>query len=104
MRKGKGNTTPEEEKLLDLMVELIEKFEEEHYPIGPSTPLRMLKHVMEARDLKPKDLWPVFGSKGLTSDVLSGTRQISKAKAKALAEFFKVSVELFVCYAARPAR
>ena len=51
---------------------------------------------MAARNLQPKDLWEVFGSKSLTSEVLNGNRDISKSKAKALAEFFHVSAELFI--------
>ncbi|HSE37696.1 MAG TPA: hypothetical protein VLG74_10360 [Blastocatellia bacterium] len=51
---------------------------------------------MTARNLQAKDLWGVFGSKSLTSEVLNGNRDISKSKAKALAEFFHVSAELFI--------
>jgi antitoxin component HigA of HigAB toxin-antitoxin module len=51
---------------------------------------------MEVRGKKAKDLWPLFGSKGITSEVLGGKRAISKAQAKRLAQFFDVSVELFI--------
>jgi HTH-type transcriptional regulator/antitoxin HigA len=98
MRKGEDNLTPEEGALFDLLVMLIEKFEDEHYPeVGrTATPVSILKHLMEARDLKPKDLWGVIGSKSLTSEILSEKRTISKSKAKALAGFFHVSAELFI--------
>jgi HTH-type transcriptional regulator/antitoxin HigA len=98
MRKGEDNLTPEEGALFDLLVMLIEKFEDEHYPeVGrTATPVSILKHLMEARDLKPKDLWDVIGSKSLTSEILSEKRTISKSKAKALAGFFHVSAELFI--------
>ena len=42
------------------------------------------------------DLWKLFGSKGVASEVVNGKRGISKAQAKALAEFFHVSPELFI--------
>lgn len=98
MRKGEDNLTPEEGALFDLLVTLIEEFEEKHYPeVGSTaTPVSILKHLMEARDLKPKDLWGVIGSKSLTSEILSEKRTISKSKAKALAQFFHVSAELFI--------
>jgi HTH-type transcriptional regulator/antitoxin HigA len=99
MSKGEENMTPEESALLDLLVTLIEKFETEHYHLERSsraTPLSILRELMAARDLKASDLWKVFGSKGLTSEVLNGKRAISKSKAKALAEFFHVSSELFI--------
>lgn len=51
---------------------------------------------MNAHDIKPPDLWPVFGSKGIASEVPRGKRGISKTQAKALGEFFHVSPELFI--------
>src|SRR5215470_18837730 len=92
----KGRLSPEESRMYDLLVKLIEDFEDKHYQLNAATPRSILKHLMDARDLKPKDLWPIFGSKGVTSEVLSGKRGISVAAAKKLAEFFKVSVELFI--------
>ena len=94
--KGEGNRTAEEEILFKLMIRLIEDFEEQHYQLNAATPVSILKHLMEARDLKPKDLWGVIGSKSLTSEILSEKRTISKSKAKALAGFFHVSAELFI--------
>ena len=51
---------------------------------------------MRARVMKPKDLWGIFGSKGIASEVLRGKRGISKDKAKVLAKTFHVSAELFI--------
>jgi HTH-type transcriptional regulator/antitoxin HigA len=88
--------SPEEAILVDLMVRLIEDFEDRHYDFNATTPLQILKHFMEARSVRPKDLWSIIGSKSQTSDVLSGRREISKSAAKRLAEFFDVSPELFI--------
>ena len=97
MRKGEDNLSPEEETLLILLCELVEDFEEEAYPMGESsTPLSMLKFLMEQQNLKQTDLLEVFGSKGIASEVINGKRAISKTHARKLAERFKVSVELFV--------
>ena len=97
MRKGEDNLSPEEETLLILLCELVEDFEEEAYPMGKSsTPLSMLKFLMEQQNLKQTDLLEVFGSKGIASEVINGKRAISKTHARKLAERFKVSVELFV--------
>ena len=52
---------------------------------------------MEDRDLRQRDLIPVFGSSSVASDVLTGKRGISKQHARRLAEFFSVPVGLFVC-------
>ena len=43
---------------------------------------------MLAREMQAKDLWPVFGSKGIASEVLDGKRAISRDAAKKLGEMF----------------
>jgi HTH-type transcriptional regulator / antitoxin HigA len=89
------NLSSAQEQLLRLLVNLIENFEDHHYQMNPATPLEILQEFVNDRGLKQKDLLPVFGSQGITSEVLNGKRSISKAQAKALGEFFKVSPTLF---------
>ncbi len=91
-----ANLSPEEDKLLDLLSDLIETYEDRVYPIEDASPQEMLKFLMEENDLKQSDLLHVFGSSGIASEVVGGKRSISKEQAKKLAEFFKVSVELFI--------
>ena len=86
----------EEKELAELLTVLIEEYEERRYPIRKASPQQTLQHLMEARKLTQKDLWKVFGSKGITSEVFHGKRAVSKAQARKLAEFFHVSVELFI--------
>jgi HTH-type transcriptional regulator/antitoxin HigA len=95
MDKGEGRT-PEETELLKLMVRLAQDYEDEHYPIPEAEPHEVLRHLMEARDLRQRDLVPIFGSSGRVSEAVSGRRPISKTQSKALARFFHVSPELFL--------
>ena len=88
--------TLEEEKLFDLLVKLVEDFEERHYPMRESSPTEMLKFLMEQRGLRQRDIVHLLGSSGVASEVINGKRAISKNQAKALAEFFRVSPELFI--------
>jgi HTH-type transcriptional regulator/antitoxin HigA len=88
--------SPEESELAELLTVLIDQYEERRHPIRKASPRQTLKHLMEARNLKQKDLWKLFGSKGITSEVFHGKRSISKAQARKLAEFFHVNVELFI--------
>ena len=92
----KTNRTLEEEVILELLVTLIEKFEDEHYPIPEGTPHQILIHLMEASNIKQENLVGIIGSRGVVSEVVNGKRSISKAQAKALAEFFSVDVGLFI--------
>jgi len=91
-----GELSPEEERLLELLSVLIESYEDEHYPIPELSPNEVLKFLIDERGLKQSDLLHVFGSSGVTSEVVNGKRSISKAQAKKLAKFFKVSIELFI--------
>ena len=56
----------------------------------------MLARLIETSGRTMKDLLPIFGTRGRVSEVLSGKRSISKKQAKKLAEFFKVSSDLFI--------
>jgi HTH-type transcriptional regulator/antitoxin HigA len=94
---AKESLPREEQKLLELLLCLIERYEDRHYPLGEdSTPHSTLLHLMEARDLTHKDVWQLLGSKGVASEVLNGKRAISKQQARRLAEFFHVSADLFI--------
>jgi HTH-type transcriptional regulator/antitoxin HigA len=95
MSKGEDDLTPEENTLLELLFTLIEKFEEGRFELTASTPRGLLLELMEARQVKPRDLWRVLGSKVVTSAVLSGKQGISQAQAQALGAFFHVSPDLF---------
>ena len=95
MDKGE-NLSPEEEKLLKLFARLIEDFEKRYYHPKEAEPIEVLQHLMEARGVKQTHLWELFGSKGVASEVLSGKRGISKTQARALANYFHVSADLFI--------
>ena len=90
------DTSREEKELAELLTVLIEDYEERRYPIPKASPQRTLQHLMEGRNLTQKDLWRIFGSKGITSEVFHGKRAISKSQAKKLATFFHVSADLFI--------
>jgi len=88
--------SPEEEALAEVLTLLIEDYEERRHPLPRVSPNASLVALMEERGLKHKDIWPVLGNKGATTEVLCGRRSISKAQAKRLAEFFRVPIDLFV--------
>ncbi len=88
--------TPEEDALLELLIILIEKFEETSYPLPNLKSDRMLRHLMEARNMKQEELVGVIGSRGVVSEIVNGKRSISKAQAKMLGELFHVSSSLFI--------
>lgn len=86
----------EENALLELLGKLIADFEEKFYQPREASPNEVLLELMNARGLKQKDLTEVLGSKSRVSEVISGKREITKTQAKAIANFFNVSAELFI--------
>lgn len=96
MRKG-ASRSPEETRLLDLLVTLIEDFEEKAYPMGESVkPADILRSLMDEHGLKQTDMVDIFGSQGVVSQVLNGKRSISKAQARRLSERFRLPLDIFI--------
>jgi HTH-type transcriptional regulator/antitoxin HigA len=97
IEKGERNMTPEEDALLDLVTNLIRDYETRAYPPRrKSEPHEIVTFLFEQHGLAAKDLWPVIGSNGRVSEILTGKRSISKDQAKKLAHFFHVGVDLFI--------
>ena len=73
---GSDPDTHEGEKL-EVLFTLVEKYEEEHYPILPPDPIDALEYYMESRGLTRRDLEAYIGSSGRVSEVLSRKRKLS---------------------------
>ena len=89
------NQTLEESALLDLLIALIEKYEDEHYPMAESTTHSMFLHLIDAQSVKEADLVAILGSKEVVSQVMSGKQEITQEMAKVLGNFFHVDSSLF---------
>ncbi|HUI56323.1 MAG TPA: hypothetical protein VLY04_15215 [Bryobacteraceae bacterium] len=96
LAEGEDNLSEDERRFVQLLATLISDFERNAYRTEGATPADILRELMRARGLRPRDLVPVFGSKGVTSEVLRGKRGISKERAKTLARMFCVSADLFI--------
>ena len=86
----------EEDAALELMVRLIQDYEQTAHAMTEPTPKEMLVYLMEQKNLKQADLLPLFHSRGYVSDVVNGKRAISRVHARQLAEFFQVSAAVFL--------
>jgi HTH-type transcriptional regulator / antitoxin HigA len=84
-----------EEKLIALLTLLIEQYEAEHHSLPESSPVDVLRHLMEANHLRQKDLVDVFGTESIVSDVLNGKRDLAKEHIRRLSARFHVSPALF---------
>jgi len=87
--------TADEKNLAEVLTLLIEAYEARRYPIRDASPIEVLRTLIEANDLRQKDLASIFGSESVVSEVLSGKRPLNKHHIENLSRRFKVSPELF---------
>ena len=69
---------------LDVLMLLVEKYEEEHYSIPASDPVEAIKFLMEQKALTRKDLEPYLGTRARVSEVLNGKRNLTLPMIKKL--------------------
>lgn len=77
---------------LDSLVDLIQLYEQRHYPIGPLSAVDTIRVVMEERELEPEDLASIIGSRAEASEVLSGRRKITAPMAHALHKALRIQM------------
>ena len=87
--------TRAEEKLIALLVVLIEDFERKSDPVPDAEPIQILRHLMEAHSLRQKDLADVFGTESIVSEVLHGKRDFTNEQIRRLSKRFGVSPAVF---------
>lgn len=92
---GKDKPTREEEKYAAVLMALVEAYEEEHYAIADASPVEVLRALMEANNLRQKDLVPVFGSESIVSEVLHKKRGFNKTHIEKLSKRFRISPAVF---------
>lgn len=90
------NRTLEEQALYQLLVQIVEVYENKNYQLDKSMPHEILQHIMDSSGICQADLVGIIGSSGVVSEIVSGKRSISKAQAKALGSYFKVTPSLFI--------
>jgi len=68
----------------EVLVTLIEAYENKHYPITPPDPIDAIKFRMEQQGLKARDLEEYIGSSGRVSEILNRKRPLSLKMIKCL--------------------
>ena len=87
--------SPQEEEL-ELLALLVEKFEEERYPIDLPDPVEAIKFRMEQEGLTPKDLIKYLGSQSKVSEVLNYRRPLSLSMIRNLHEGLGIPAEVLL--------
>ena len=88
--------SPEEDSL-DIWSLLVEKYEDEHYPIDPPDPIEAIKFRMDQMGWRQKDLARFFpGDKTKVSDVLHRRRALSLKMIRALNQHLGIPTDVLV--------
>lgn len=87
--------TREEDQYAQVLMTLIEAYEQQNHSLPDATPIDVLRTLMDANNLRQKDLAPIFGSESIVSEVLNGKRDINKNHIEKLSKRFNVSPAVF---------
>lgn len=90
--RGAEIDSPEGDEL-EILALLIEKYEEQHFPMPPSDPIEAIKFRMDQQGLTPRDLEPFIGTSGRVSEVLNRKRKLSLAMIKRLHDGLRIPYE-----------
>ena len=89
---------------LDVLVTLVEAYEDKHWSIDPPDPIDAIKFRMEQRGLTRRDLASVLGSKSRVSEVLGRKRPLTLAMIQRLHKEWGISAESLIRPTTRPRR
>jgi HTH-type transcriptional regulator/antitoxin HigA len=92
---GAESDTPEGDKL-DVLITLVEVYEDKHYPIDPPDPVEAILFRMEQGGLDRKALEPFIGKSGRVSEVLNRKRPLSIEMIRNLWEGLHIPLESLI--------
>jgi len=80
----------------DLLSILIEKYENEFYPIEAPDPIEAIKFRMEQMDMTKKELAEIIGYKSRVSEIFSRKRKLTLKMIRNLHEKMKIPYESLI--------
>jgi HTH-type transcriptional regulator/antitoxin HigA len=75
---------------------LVEKYEEEHYPIEAPDPIEAIKFRMEQMNLKKSDLAGIIGYRSRVSEIFSRKRKLNLQMIRRLHDKLKIPLEALI--------
>src|SRR5688572_7218867 len=81
----------DEQDYLDVLSDLVERYETEEHPLAPVSDADMLRHLIEAKGVSQTAVSREAGiAESTISEVLSGTRTLNRAQIGKLSRYFHV--------------
>jgi HTH-type transcriptional regulator / antitoxin HigA len=81
---------------LEVLLPLIEAYEDIHYRIDPPDPIEAIKIRMEELGLDRKELEPCIGSRGRVSDILNRRRPLTLPMIRKLTEKLGLPADVLI--------
>ena len=81
---------------LEVLLLLIEKYEDDNHVIDAPDPVEAIKFRMEQMNLKPKDLESIIGNKSLVSKILNKKRTLSLAMIREIHDKLNISTDVLI--------
>lgn len=79
--------------LLEVLVTLVESYEQKHHSIAPPDPIEAIKFRMEQLGLKQSDLSEAMGGKNRVSEILNRKRDLTADMMRNLHKQFNIPAE-----------
>ena len=89
----KGSAKGDELEVLGI---LIEKYEDEHFPVGMPDPIEAIKFRMEQMGYNQADLARVVGLKSRASEILNRKRKLSLDMIRQLHDNLKIPTDVLI--------
>jgi HTH-type transcriptional regulator/antitoxin HigA len=94
-KSRKTRLTHQEESYAKVLMAFLDEWDEKHHPIPDASPIEVLETLMDANNLRQKDLVPIFGTESIVSEVLHGKRQLTVEHIEKLSQRFNLSPAVF---------
>jgi len=90
------NPSTSELEAIELLTLLIERYEQDRYPIPAADAVSVVRFLIENKHLTQRDLIPQFGSESAVSMFLSGQRKLTLDQVRRLSARFKLPADVFI--------
>ncbi len=85
-----------EGRMVEVLAILVEKYEDEHFPIEAPTPIEAIKFRMEQLGMSNTDLAKIIGNPARVSEIFNGKRNLSVKMMKVLYRKLQVPAEILL--------
>ncbi|EQA35120.1 toxin-antitoxin system, antitoxin component, Xre family [Leptospira inadai serovar Lyme str. 10] len=87
--------TPEYDKL-DILITLVDSYENKHFPIESPDPIEAIKSVMQEKNLKNVDLGNWIGGRSRATEVLSKKRKLTLEMIRKINKYLGIPTEILI--------